>query len=86
MEKVKNIAAEIDAGKDMPPIIVFQEGDERRLVDGYRRYLGHVYAEAKTILRYLGEPAWHDFYRPGGDGYEQERKTSLWIELRTILS
>lgn len=26
MEKVKNIAAEIDAGKDMPPIIVFQEG------------------------------------------------------------
>lgn len=74
MEKVKNIAAEIDAGKDMPPIIVFQE------------YLGHVYAEAKTILCYLGEPAWHDLYRPGGDGYEQERKASPWIELRTILS
>jgi hypothetical protein len=85
MVKVRKIARDIKDGKNMPPIIVVEEGGKRYVVDGFHRWLGHAHAECKTINCYIGEPAWLDLYKPGGDGYEQERKKTAWLDLSFFL-
>lgn len=72
MDKVRDISAKFTAGEELPPIILVKEGDFYRLVDGWHRYLGAQHAGKKALDAYIGEPAWHQLYRPGGDAYEQE--------------
>jgi hypothetical protein len=76
MDKVNHFAELYASGKEMDPVVVVQEGDLRRMVDGYHRFLGAQKAGKKRINVILGTPAWHSIYKPGGSAFEQERGVS----------
>lgn len=79
-DKLEALLEAIEAGEELPPLIVVEEGDERQMVDGYHRWWAYREAGREYVEVYLGEPAWHDLYRPGGDAYEQEREKAAVAE------
>jgi hypothetical protein len=48
-EYVAELAALIKAGKKLPPIEVYGDGDEVWAADGFHRILGHIEADKRTI-------------------------------------
>lgn len=73
-DKLKALLQAIEDGEELPPLIVVEEGDARQMVDGYHRWWAYREAVREVVEVYLGEPAWYDLYRPGGDAYEQEQQ------------
>lgn len=54
-DAIDDYAQALEAGKELPPVVVFDDGDTKWLADGYHRVPAHVKTNRQFILAYVME-------------------------------